>query len=124
VQEWARRRSYGFLIASLLAAAPAVAAAREPVYYTNSLSVDPARAAEFLVFIREAAKDTRSFKGCRYFAILVDDTDPSRVLFYEIWDSKEDHEAYRAWRARTGFSERIRPFLRGTESHYYAKVDD
>jgi quinol monooxygenase YgiN len=107
-----------------LGGSPAVLAAQAPVYYTNELSIDPARTAEFIRFVTEAARQTRAFKGCRYFAILVDDQDPTRVVFYEIWDSKEDHQAYRKWRGETGFTERIQPFLKGSKSHYYIKVDD
>ena len=110
-------------IAALLACA--TFAAQAEVYYTLELKVDPATSAEFLDFMKVAAVDTRAFKGCRYFAILVDDSDPSRVLFYEIWDSKADHEAYRAWRGETKFGDKIAPFLAGQAvPAYYTKYDD
>jgi len=97
----------------------------ESVHYTNELHIDPARVDEFYTFIQEAAKDTRAFDGCQYFAILVDNIDPGRVVFYEIWDSMEHHQAYRAWRNEMGFGELIGPYLMGaTESHYYSKLDD
>jgi quinol monooxygenase YgiN len=100
-------------------------AANADVYYTLALQVDPAKSAEFLEFMKVAAVDTRARKGCQYFAILVDESDPSRVLFYEIWDTKADHEAYRAWRAETKFGDQVAPFLAGQAvPTYYTKYDD
>ena len=103
----------------------AFVASAEPVFYTLELKVDPAKSAEFIEFMKAAAEDTRAFEGCQYFAILVNESDPSSVLFYEIWDSKADHEAYRAWRAETKFGERIGPYLQGQAvATYYVKADD
>jgi quinol monooxygenase YgiN len=107
------RRLTGLTIAMLISLfvglSSPVSAAQEPVHYTNVLTVAPERADEFLEFITEAAAETRNFEGCQYFAILVDQNDPGRVVFYEIWDSVEAHQAYRAWRNETGFGELMVP---------------
>jgi quinol monooxygenase YgiN len=118
-------KGIGLSIAGVLLACGALTASAEPVYYTLELKVDPAKTAEFLSFMKAAAADTRNSKGCQYFAILVDESDPGRVLFYEIWDSKADHEAYRAWRTETKFADKLAPFLAGpTVQSYFAKFDD
>jgi heme oxygenase (mycobilin-producing) len=118
-------KGIGLWIAGLLLACVALTAAADPVYYTLELKVDPAKSADFLSFMKVAAADTRNFKGCQYFAILVDESDPGRVLFYEIWDSKADHEAYRAWRTETKFADRLASYLAGpTVQSYFAKYDD
>jgi quinol monooxygenase YgiN len=115
----------GLWIAALLLGCAALTAAADPVYSTLELEVDPAKSADFLSFMKVAAADTRNFKGCQYFAILVDENDPGRVLFYEIWDSKADHEAYRAWRTETKFADRLASYLAGpTVQSYFAKYDD
>ncbi len=123
-------------VASLVAtvclfAQPALAdeVKQEPVYSTNELRIDPARAEEFHAFMKEAAVDTRAFDGNQYFAILVDEMDPGRVIFYQIWESKAHHAAYRAWRNETGFGALFFDFLvggptEGMESHYYTKLSD
>ena len=49
--------------------------------------------------------------------------DPAKSA--EIWDSKADHEAYRAWRGETNFGDKIAPFLAGQAvPSYYTKYDD
>lgn len=95
------------------------------VHYTAELSIQPELAEEFQEFIQIAARDTRQFKGCLHFSILIDEEDPSHVVFYEIWETKEDHEAYRAWRNENNFGAEISPFLAaGLNSHYYFKLPD
>jgi quinol monooxygenase YgiN len=118
-------KSLAWLAAAVFCVGVAANAAAEPIYYTAELKVDPAKSDEFLALMKDAAVDTRAFKGCQYFAILVDETNPGRVLFYEIWDSKADHQAYRAWRAETKFGDRIAPFLAGPPvPSYFVKFDD
>lgn len=118
-------KGIGPWLAGVLLACAALAASAEPVYYTLELKVDPAKSQDFLTFMKVAAADTRNFKGCQYFAILVDESDPGRVLFYEIWETKADHEAYRAWRNDTKFADRLAPFLAGpTTESYFTKYDD
>lgn len=42
---------------------------------------------------------TRAFPGCQHVAVLVDDANPAHVVLYEVWESIEHDQAYRAWRA-------------------------
>ena len=65
---------------------------------TIDLSIVPARVTEFLAFIKEIAPDTRAYAGCQLFDIWADQDKPGRVLFYELWDSRNHQEKYLAWR--------------------------
>jgi len=78
---------------------------------TIDLSIDPKRKEEFLNFIAEIAPDTRAYDGCVLFDIWADQDNPARVLFYEIWDSREHQERYLAWRTETGLMDKLGPFL-------------
>jgi quinol monooxygenase YgiN len=118
-------RGFVVCIAATYLGSVALPAAAESVYFTLQLKVEPAKSAEFVAFMKEAAVDTRHFKGCEYFAILVDQNDPGNVLFYSIWASKADNDAYRAWRAETKFGEKLAPFLAWQAvPTFYTKVDD
>ena len=92
------------------------------LFVTIELQVDPTKMAEFLNVMAAAAPDTRAFNGCRLFDIYVDDNTPGRVLFYEIWDSKPQQQAYLAWREETKFRDQIAPYLTGGKpANYYTK---
>jgi len=94
----------------------------DAVFVTIELQVDPAKMTEFLAVMAAAAPDTRAFSGCRLFDIYVDDNTPGRVLFYEIWDSKPQQQAYIAWRTETKFRDQIAPFLTGgSPASFYRK---
>lgn len=101
-----------FLItATLLSAGALPVASADPVHHTIVFKVAPEKSADFLAIMKEAAVDTRAFKGCEYFAILVDEKDPGNILFYEIWDSEDNHKAYQAWRNETKFGDRLSAFM-------------
>ena len=95
------------------------------LFLTIDLQVDPEKVDEFLAIMIEAAPDTRAREGCRLFDIYVDQDNPGHVVFYEIWDSKEQQEAYLGWRQETGFNARIGPYMvqGGGGLTYFDKVD-
>jgi heme oxygenase (mycobilin-producing) len=49
--------------------------------------------------IHATLADTRAFAGCLGVTVLVDTGDPAHVVLYEMWESIEQDQAYRAWRA-------------------------
>ena len=95
------------------------------LFLTIDLQVDPAKIDDFLAVMIEAAPDTRAREGCRLFDIYVDQDNPGHVVFYEIWDSREQQEAYLAWRQETGFNAVIGPYMvqGGGGVTYFKKVD-
>ncbi len=91
---------------------------------TIDLPVDPNRTTEFLEFIKGIAPDTRAYDGCQLFDIYTDQDVPGRVVFYEIWDSRDQQEKYLAWRTETGLVENLGKFLTGAPKFsYFDKFD-
>src|SRR5688572_25149182 len=101
------------LLLAVGSASSALAQGGELLYVTIEMPVRPGMSEEFVELMTAAAPDTRNFEGCRYFAILVDEADPHKVLFYEIWDSREHLDAYIAWRNETNFGDKMMPLLAG-----------
>jgi quinol monooxygenase YgiN len=49
--------------------------------------------------VHETLEETRAFAGAISLDVLIDETDPSKVVVIEIWESAAAHDAYTAWRA-------------------------
>ncbi|TPG34881.1 putative quinol monooxygenase [Mycolicibacterium hodleri] len=62
------------------------------------------------VFGRELAK-TRAFEGALVIDVLVDEDDEAHWIIYEVWDTVEHDEAYRAFRAGDGKITDLPPLL-------------
>ena len=62
------------------------------------------------IFRRELAK-TRAFDGARVIDVLVDEDDEAHWIIYEVWDTVEHDEAYRAFRAGDGKITDLPPLL-------------
>jgi quinol monooxygenase YgiN len=58
-----------------------------------------------------ALQDTRAFDGNLQTDVLVDDDDEAHWVIYELWDSVEHDEAYRAFRAGEGKLTQLPPLL-------------
>jgi quinol monooxygenase YgiN len=58
-----------------------------------------------------ALKDTRAFDGNLVTDVLVDEADDAHWVIYELWDSVEHDEAYRAFRAGEGKLTELPPLL-------------
>lgn len=57
---------------------------------------------EFLDYTVENLKVSRFWPGNIQFDILLDESQPEKVLFYEVWESPEAQKAYMAWRIEAG----------------------
>ena len=62
----------------------------------------PERLDAFLDYTVENLKVCRSYPGNIAFDILIDETRPNSILFYEVWESAEAQQAYMAWRVQAG----------------------
>jgi quinol monooxygenase YgiN len=58
-----------------------------------------------------ALQDTRAFDGNVRTDVLVDEDDEAHWLIYEIWETVENDEAYRAFRAGEGKLTQLPPLL-------------
>ncbi|MGZ4513623.1 MAG: putative quinol monooxygenase [Mycobacterium sp.] len=58
-----------------------------------------------------ALQDTRAFAGNLSTDVLVDEDDEAHWLIYELWDTVDHDEAYRAFRAGEGRLTELPPLL-------------
>jgi quinol monooxygenase YgiN len=66
------------------------------------LTVKPDRIEDFLAYTVENLKLSRSYPGNIAFDILINETQPEQVIFYEVWESPKAQQDYMAWRVQAG----------------------
>lgn len=77
------------------------------------LTVRSDRIEEFLDYTVANLRISREYPGNLFFDILVDEKEPERVVFYEIWESAEAQQAYMAMRVQAGDLTRLMSLLAG-----------
>jgi quinol monooxygenase YgiN len=75
------------------------------------LTVKPEMRDSFLDYTVENLAISRSAAGNIAFDILIDESRPDQVIFYEIWESAEAQQAYMAWRIERGDLTTLMAFL-------------
>lgn len=84
---------------------------RTSVIVTLELNLRPELVADFRTQIPEALKETRKFPGFVDISIRHNADESNRVIFIEEWVSRADHEAYLAFRARSGILDKMAAML-------------
>lgn len=82
-----------------------------PVTVTLELKLKPDAVATAREVMGRALRDTRAFAGNLETTVHVDEDDDAHWLIYEIWDTVEHDEAYRAFRAGEGKLTELPPLL-------------
>ncbi len=82
-----------------------------PVTVTLELRLKPDAVQAGREVMGRALKDTRAFAGNLETDVLVDEDDEAHWLIYELWQSVEHDEAYRAFRAGEGKLTELPPLL-------------
>jgi quinol monooxygenase YgiN len=82
-----------------------------PVTVTLELRLKPDAVQAAREVMGRALKDTRAFAGNLGTDVLVDEDDEAHWLIYELWQSVEHDEAYRAFRAGEGKLTELPPLL-------------
>ena len=77
------------------------------------LQIRPSQREAFLDYTVENLNVSRSAAGNIAFDILVDESNPETVLFYEVWESAEVQQAYLTWRIERGDLTTLMAFLAG-----------
>jgi quinol monooxygenase YgiN len=77
------------------------------------LAIRPEKRDAFLDYTVENLQISRAAKGNIAFDILIDETQPNLVLFYEVWESPEAQQGYMAWRVERGDLTILMSFLAG-----------
>jgi quinol monooxygenase YgiN len=85
----------------------------ENVVMLAELTVKPERREEFLDYTVENLKLSRSYPGNLAFDILINEAQPDKVIFYEVWESPKAQQAYMAWRVKAGDLTKLLSFLAG-----------
>ena len=72
---------------------------------------NPDKGEGFLELLLPALADTRAFEGCESIETYVDQDNPDHIFLWEKWATRENYEAYLAWRTETGMMELIAPYM-------------
>jgi len=82
-----------------------------PVTVILELNFKPDALAAARDVMRQALQDTRTFAGNLATNVLVDEDDEAHWIIYELWDTVDHDEAYRAFRAGEGLITELPPLL-------------
>ena len=85
----------------------------EGLVMLTELQIKPGQREAFLDYTVENLNISRSAAGNIAFDILIDESNPETVLFYEVWESAEAQQAYMAWRIERGDLTTLMAFLAG-----------
>ena len=85
----------------------------ETVVMLAELTVKPDKLEEFLEYTVANLKRSRSYPGNLAFDILINETQPDKIIFYEVWESPKAQQAYMAWRVQAGDLTTLLSFLAG-----------
>lgn len=66
------------------------------------VSIKEGRYDDFCRFMTEILPGSRSHKGCVSIDFVRNQDDPADVVVMEKWDSRQEYEAYVAWRTESG----------------------
>lgn len=86
-------------------------AVAENLVVIAELTVREDRMDAFLDYTVDNLSISRSYPGNVKFDILVDETKPGQVIFYEVWESAEAQQAYMGWRTQAGDLTTLMAFL-------------
>ena len=81
--------------------------------------VKPEAMDDMMSLMKEILPDTRAYDGCQGVKVHTNLDTPNDLALVEYWDSRAHYEKYLAWRAETGFLERIGSLLSGAPSIRY-----
>ncbi|HJP15847.1 MAG TPA: antibiotic biosynthesis monooxygenase [Acidimicrobiales bacterium] len=79
---------------------------------------------ELLSVLLVALADTRAFEGNVSIETYVDQDNPDRIFLWEKWETRENYEAYLAWRMETGMMDMLGPLLDGSPEFIHLGAQD
>jgi len=82
-----------------------------PVTVLLELRFKPEAVAAARDVMGRALRDTRAFDGNLRTDVLIDEDDDAHWIIYELWDTVENDEAYRSFRAGEGKLTELPPLL-------------
>lgn len=82
-----------------------------PITVLLELKIKPDEVAAAREVMGRALQDTRAFDGNVRTDVLIDEDDEAHWIIYELWETVEHDEAYRAFRAGEGKLTQLPPLL-------------
>ena len=79
---------------------------------------------ESLQLFKKILPDTRAYAGCEGVDVYNNADDPTNIIFYERWKSREHYQKYSAWRTETGFMQSFGSKLAGAPTIRYFNRQD
>ena len=72
------------------------------IHVTLELTATEGKVDEMIAVLKKHLPDTRARQGCELVTVHQDEAKPNQIVLIERWASREDDDAYRAWRAGDG----------------------
>jgi quinol monooxygenase YgiN len=81
--------------------------------------VKPDGVEDSIQLFKKILPDTRAYPGCEGVDVYNNADDPTNIILYERWQSKEHYQKYLAWRTQTGFMDTFGAKLAGAPTIRY-----
>ena len=89
-----------------------------------TVKIKPESVNDFLGAMKGALPETRAYEGCVKAEVYSPEDEPSKIMFFEVWEKKEDHEKYFNWRVESGMMEQMGPILDGQPETVWLTLHD
>ena len=87
-----------------------------------SIRIKPENVESFMTRALENAREARKEPGCRQFDVLVDPSDRTRVMLYEIYDDEKAFEAHQQTPHFKKYVAEAVPLLASRERHVWKRA--
>ena len=77
----------------------------------TELTVDPSKIDDFIQSTNAHLHASENYEGNIQFKIMVDTTEPNKIVFYEVWDSQAAQQQYWNWRVQQGDFDTLKQYL-------------
>ena len=91
---------------------------------TLDLKLQPGKGPELAGILKSMLPDTRARQGAQKIEMVVNQENEDHIMVYEIWDRKEDHQAYMAWRQERGDLDALGGFVAEPPAITYFDIAD
>jgi quinol monooxygenase YgiN len=94
------------------------------VAVTLDLKVQAGRGGELAGVLKSMLGDTRARQGAEKIEMVINQDNADHILVYEIWTTKEDHQAYMGWRQERGDLDALGGFVTEPPTVTYFDIAD
>ena len=80
--------------------------------------------AAFLSGLLPALAETRAFEGCESVETYTDTDNPDRIFLWEKWATRQNQEAYLAWRVEAGMIDQMESVMESPPRFMHLSRED